>query len=141
MNNGKKAVLWALMAVVIAAVGMSPAHAQSNSISVDVPFDFAVGTQTLGAGNYLVQRQGGFLSLRGTDGQSIYVLPLTEGSFGTEEDGAHLVFARYGNEAFLNEIVFLGGKNYDLPRGSKEQELISAAGSHEKAIRYAQLGR
>jgi hypothetical protein len=141
MKNVKKFVLLALMAVMVAALGTIPAHAQSNSISVAVPFNFAVGTQTLSAGTYVVQRQGEFLSLRGPDGQAVYVLPLTEGSFGTEANGAHLVFTRYGDETFLNEVVFSGGRNYDLPRSSKEQELISAAGSHEKTVRYAQVGQ
>src|SRR5689334_11747390 len=100
MNNVKRSVLLALLAGIIAALGMVSAHAQSTSISVDVPFEFAVGTQTLSAGKYVVQRQEGFLSLRGVSGQSVYVLPLTEGTFQSEENESHLVFTRYGDEAF-----------------------------------------
>lgn len=140
MQNVKKFVLLGCMAVMVAALAVVPARAQSASVSVNIPFDFVLAKQTLNAGTYVVERQGTFLSFRGPNGRSVYALPFA-GSRNAKNGESYLVFTRYGNEAFLNSVVFSEDKNYDLPPSSREKELISSARSHQEAIRYAQSGQ
>lgn len=55
-----------------------PVQAQSEGMSVRIPFDFNVGDKRLPAGTYVVERRGEALSLKG-QGRSHHPRPLERG--------------------------------------------------------------
>lgn len=73
---------------------------------VNIPFDFVAGTANLKAGTYTVTRNSGnALKIRSTDGKNTVLIqaPLTIGARDFKS-GERLVFNRYGNEYFLNQV-------------------------------------
>ncbi|HKF04064.1 MAG TPA: hypothetical protein VKB49_17215 [Candidatus Sulfotelmatobacter sp.] len=140
MQSVKKAVLLMFLAAMFAALGAVSARAQEATVSVNVPFDFIVDQHALSAGKYDVQKQGAFVSLRGSDGKSVYAL-LFPGSSKRQDATPHLVFTRHGDEAFLDKIVFSVGRDFDLPHSNREKELIAAAPVSDHVIKMSQSGQ
>jgi hypothetical protein len=139
MKNLKKVVLLMLVAMFGAALAIAPAQAQATRVSVNVPFDFVVGKATMKAGTYRIEKQGSFVSFASPDGQTGYALLLPGG--GVQRNGeSYLVFTRYEGVSFLNKIVFSVDHNYELPRSSRQKELMSKITSGQEvalAIRPA----
>jgi hypothetical protein len=134
MQTVKKTVVLLFIAVFGAMLANVPAGAQEPSLSVNVPFDFVVGQNTLGAGAYRVERQGDFLSIRGDQGRTLYVLLLAGGAAKEQTGSPYLVFTRTGGEAFLSSVVFSEDRAYDLPQSGKERELNSKATREQVAV-------
>ena len=42
------------------------------------------------------------------------------------------MFTRYGNESFLNKIVFSSDQSYAVPRSNREKEIIARGVSGEE---------
>jgi len=141
MQDVRKSVLLLFVAAMVAAMGIVPAHAQEASVSVNIPFDFVLGKQHLSMGKYTVQKQGAFASFRGPDGRSVYAMLLAGGSAAKLNGEPRLVFTRYGNESFLNHVVFSADRNYSLPRNSREKKLRSVGTTREQAVRITQPGQ
>jgi len=122
-----KPMLFAVITALSVALTIVPAHAQSGSrVLANIPFEFSVGNTTLKAGGYTVELlQSGIIAFRSED-ETEHQLAL---SFQVDSDKqsqeAHLVFIRYGSEAFL-ERVFLSGNEacHALPKSNRERELI-----------------
>ncbi len=87
------------------AVSAFGAHI-SGVLKADIPFDFMVNGKTLQAGTYKVQQgsSDSTLLIRGVDGKNAAVSITMNGVQAKGETKAKLVFNRYGNEYFLNEI-------------------------------------
>lgn len=127
MKSIKKYVLWVFMAAVGALLADAPAHAQGNRVAVNIPFDFQAGTVVYKAGSYRIERSSGslFLTLTSADGRTHYAFLSPADNIEKGNGEPYLVFTRYGEEAFLNKIVFSSGVDYDVPRSSREKEVLS----------------
>lgn len=131
MNSLKKSVLFVLSAVFVASLSLVPAHAQG--ISADVPFTFTLGKATMPAGSYRVERSGSFFVLSSlADGTTKYELLVPGGQAQEREGKPYLVFNRYGSETFLTRVVFSSTENYNLPRTSREKEIMARLSSGDE---------
>ena len=127
-----KSVLFAVMIVLGVALTMVPAHAQSRSrVLANIPFDFSVGDTTLKAGSYTVEQlQSGILAISSNDGTEYQFALTLQGDSGNYSQEPHLVFIRYGSEAFLKRVFLVGNEDYhELLRSSREKELIKTQAS------------
>jgi hypothetical protein len=133
MKSQKKLGLFVVMAMLGAMAAIVPAHAQSESrVSVNIPFDFVVGNSALKAGAYRIETmESGVLALSSDDGRKRFALIATDGNAASRNGEPYVVFTRYGNEAFLDKVVFSSDSSYDLVLTSREKEFISAAASGE----------
>lgn len=122
-----KSMLLAVLTVVGVALTIEPAHAQSGSrVSANIPFDFSVGNTTLKAGSYKVERlESGILAFSSEDGREHKFALTFPGDSDRESQEPHLVFSRYGSEAFLKKVVLSSDVDCDeLPESSRERKLI-----------------
>jgi len=132
MQNLRKYVLFAFMAVFVASLAIAPAHAQGR-LEANVPFDFVLGQTTLKADTYRIETQGSFVALMDAEGRARYSMYLPGSDAADHHNGVpYLVFTRYGTETFLSRIVFSTNRTYDLPRSSKEKELAARLNSGEQ---------
>lgn len=122
-----KPMLFAVITVLGVALTIVPAHAQSGSrVIADIPFDFSVGNTTLKAGNYTIEQlKSGLLALSSSDDKErAFVLTLPDDS-DKQSPEPHLVFIRYGSEAFLKGVFLSDNEvGHELPESSRERELI-----------------
>ena len=122
-----KSMLFAVMTVLGVALTIVPAHAQTGSrVLANIPFDFSVGNTTLKAGSYTVEQlQSGILAFSSNDGKEHQFALTVPGNSGNQDQAPHLLFTRYGSEAFLNRVFFAGNEDYhELLRSSRERDLI-----------------
>lgn len=126
------------------AVLVAPAHAHSGSrVRVDIPFDYSVQNTLLKAGTYRVEElQSGILVFSGNDGQD-HQFALTVPERGANQGRQpKLVFARYGNETFLNKVFLSGSNEYrPLLPSSREKMLIRERTSDEELSLLVQPAR
>jgi hypothetical protein len=127
MQYQLKSMLFAVIAVLGVALTIVPAQAQSGSRALaDIPFEFSVGNTTLKAGSYTVEQlESGIIAFSSKDGkehQFALTFPSDSDKQSTEP---HLVFIRYGSEAFLKRVFLFGNEDcHELPESSRERELI-----------------
>src|SRR5262249_56446447 len=110
-------------------------HAQSsNRVVVDIPFDFSVGNTLLKAGNYRVEElHSGILVFNGNDGQDRQFALTVGDEAANQGNQPKLVFARYGDETFINTVfVSRGEGNRHLLQRSRERKLIKERTSGEE---------
>ncbi len=73
--------------------------------SVQVPFDFRVGSSHLSAGHYRVLHAGSHLVLlQKDDGKAQGMIPVTVSNVPSREPVSKLVFNRYGDQYFLSQM-------------------------------------
>lgn len=114
LAKGRLALVMVLAGAVLAILNVpTPALAQSTAMIVAIPFDFHVGAKTLPAGTYIVNRQGEAIKLSDSSGHSAFVISMAVPNPAAKLDN-QLVFNRYGNEAYLTEVRWLG---YTAGRG------------------------
>jgi hypothetical protein len=121
-----KPMLFAVITVLGTALTIVPAHAQSGSrVLANIPFDFSVGNTTLKAGSYTVEQlQSGIIAFSSEDEKEHQFALSFPGDSDKQNQEPHLVFIRYGSEAFLKR-VFSGNEDCrELPESSRERELI-----------------
>ena len=127
MQHLLKPVLFAVITVLGVALTIVPAHAQSGSrVLANIPFDFSIGNTTLEAGNYTVEQlQSGIIAFSSEDGKEHQFALTFPGDSDKQSQEPHLVFIRYGSEAFLKRVVFHGNEDcHELPESSRERDLI-----------------
>lgn len=123
------AVAVALLAGVVAA---SPCYAQANGVQGNVPFAFQVGSKTMPAGEYRVERlsipDGSILVIRCTDGSAAALAS----TFGVDakngESQPKLVFHKYGSSYFLSEVWTGDTRGRKLYKSDREKELVRETG-------------
>ena len=122
-----KPMLFAAITVVSVALTIVPAHAQSGSrVLANIPFDFVVENTTLKAGDYTIEQLQSGLIAFSSDDEKEHEFALTfPGESDQQSQEPHLVFVRYGSEAFLKRVVFYGNEDcHELPESSRERDLI-----------------
>ena len=127
----KKQVITVMaVAMFFAALAVASVRSQdAGTISVNIPFDFAVSGKTLSAGQYYLQQStnGVVTQIRRRDKTQGVYLPQTYPVQGSEiQAESKLVFNKYGNQYFLSQVWISGravGK--ELPKTSKERLLQS----------------
>jgi len=100
-----------------------------------IPFDFSAGGTQFQAGDYRVQipgEVGSFLLIARNGGDAKYTMLLPAHKEPLRNGEPYLVFHRYGTESFLTRVVFSDGQTYDLPRTSREKEILAGATSDEQ---------
>ncbi len=115
MKSGNLAVV---MLLLISVTTIQPA-AQVSAFQVAVPFPFVVGTQTLPAGSYVVQRylgkpkraeDTGVIVIK-ADKRHIYEVILTgsgEAPRAARADASRLIFTRFNGKQYLNWVCIAG---------------------------------
>ena len=128
--NTQKVYAIATVLITGALMLVPPAIAQSQHLTVTVPFDFYVATKLLPAGTYTVKpgSQGEAIQIAGRNGQTAFVL--TKALTRNPRPGSNRVaFRQYGDASFLVGIYWA-----DYPNGretvtsSMEQRLARNAG-------------
>ena len=117
--------------VILAATSLAACSlmAQSSSLRVTVPFDFAAGSSSFPAGEYLVQTSysPSAIVVRSADAKQNAIM-LSHGAQGTKPPGqAELVFKAYDGRYFLSQ-VWTGNAalGQELPASSAERREIAA---------------
>jgi len=126
MQYLSKSMLFAVITVLGVALTIVPAHAQSDSrVLANIPFDFSVGNTTLKAGSYTVEQlQSGIIAFSSEDGKEHQFALTLPGDSDRQSQEPHLVFIRYGSEAFLKRVFAGNEECRELPESSRERELI-----------------
>ena len=126
----KRLTMLSLVSMFTLCAAVASANAQlSNPIRAKIPFDFNVGEKKLPAGKYTFSRLSGFsdnsaLSVSGEDASAHVFQSTFEASVLTPKDDATLVFHRYGDQYFLEQI-FAGGEQEgrQLPESRSERTI------------------
>jgi len=111
-------------------------HAQNaGTISVNIPFGFAVDNKTLPAGDYYVRRsiEGArvVVQIRSTDNLRTVYVPIHPVSATEIQTDSKLVFNKYGDQYFLSQLWMSGRSNgEELARTSRERTLQREMAKH-----------
>ena len=123
-----------MMLSVLGMLATVSAHAQSGKqFTVTIPFDFSVGGKDLSAGQYRVgpatQTSGEGLVLRRTDGRAgVFVLSSRIQTEAAQQE-SKLVFRRYGNQYFLEEIWSQGDSTGNQVEESRAERKLEKDGA------------
>ena len=124
-------------ASVIGVLATLAVPAEALDLRAKVPFSFSVNQRTLSPGTYTVSTTGaGTVMLNGFGGGAI---SLTIALQDSKQEGAKLVFHRYGEQYVLRE-VWSGGNGRKLPEPKIERELIARNGVASFAIVVVPIG-
>lgn len=126
----KRALLMAVVMALTIVASTRVASAQELMV-VNIPFDFAVGTKTLPAGDYSVKDSPMLHTLLLIDRED----PAESAFLPTQAVDAHeiqseskLVFNRYGNRYFLSQVWSAGkSRGQQLSRSDREKEMAQVA--------------
>ena len=132
MQGLNKSVLLLLAGVVVSAFAIAPAHAQGSGAEFTIPFDFVMGQTKMEAGAYRIRTNGNFVATVSGSGKTSYSVLMIAGDAVSHKGLPYLRFTRYGKETFLDTIAFAGGTSYDLPRSSREKEVMARMSSGEQ---------
>jgi len=144
MQGLMKPMLFVVMTALGVALAIVPARAQSGRrVSADIPFDFSVGNTTLKAGSYTVEQlQSGIIAFSSSDEKQHQFALTVPGDSGNQRQEPHLVFTRYGSEAFLTRVFLSGNEGYhELLPSSRERELIENQASGDELSLLIQAAR
>ena len=122
-----KPMLFAVLTALGVALAIMPAHAQSGRrVLANIPFDFSIGNTTLKAGSYTVEQLESGITAFSSDDAGQHQFALTfPGESDKQNQEPHLIFIRYGNEAFLKRVFLSGNEDcQELPESSRERKLI-----------------
>jgi len=123
----KKHILPILAIVGIAVMLVAnPASADSGTeLRASIPFDFTVGKTLMPAGQYTVRTDhigSGVLCIEARDGGRPVMIMTNTAYAAHSKNESSLVFQRYGNQYFLNEIVSsASGLSVELPTSKAEK--------------------
>ncbi len=116
----KRTTVLAYLAATLISMGSACAHAQTPRFTV--PFDFTVGNQVLPAGTYQVSyATQNTILIRSKDGRFHAVT--TTLADDKESYGGELIFAKYGNQYFLHEVLCSDvAMNVEIPKSRLEKQ-------------------
>lgn len=115
----------AIASLSIASLALS-AGASAQQLKANIPFDFTVGNTTMPAGEYTISSSvRDFVDLRNAD----RTLMATVGGIHSYDEaksksGGELVFARYGDQYFLDSVLCpsVGALNLDITKSKAEKK-------------------
>ena len=125
MRSLRKSSLLILIIVFGATLAIVPAQAQSVShVSVNIPFEFSVGNNLLKAGNYRIEiLSSRVLAFDSSDGQQHQFVLAIPGDAIRPGGQPRLVFVRYGDKAFLHQVIS-ADDDYAFVPSKQEKKLI-----------------
>jgi hypothetical protein len=108
-------------------LAVSAAQAQEMRVKANIPFDFAVGTQILPAGEYTLVTEGSSsdaVGIRSDDSKSA-ILSLTQAcSSSRRSDKTKLVFHTLAGRYFLSQVWMQGNdRGQEIPQSKAEVQL------------------
>jgi hypothetical protein len=126
----KKLTMLSLVSMFTLCAAVATANAQlSIPIRAKIPFDFNVGDKKLPAGEYTFSRLSGFsdsrtISVTSADARTRVFQSTFEASLLTAKNESTLIFHRYGDQYFLEQI-FLGGEQEgtQVPESRSERNI------------------
>jgi hypothetical protein len=145
----KRAITIMAVVVFFATLAVTSVRAQNaGTISVSIPFDFAVAGKALPAGEYNVRRsiEGNreLTAIRNREKTEAVYLPQTHPVQTSEvQSESKLVFNKYGSQYYLSQ-VWISGRTVgqELSKTAKERGLQrEMAGTHRKAESVAIAGK
>jgi hypothetical protein len=107
------------------------AQAQTVTFKASVPFPFVVGTQTLPAGNYQIQRlmgkpsetdRIGIIVLRSTEGRAYRAVVTNLVQSSDEDSRSMLTFSHRDGQHYLSSVSIAGEKPHQIPNAPQELE-------------------
>lgn len=116
-----------IVAVAFTAAVVSANAQSSDKLSAVIPFDFAVGNQTMASGEYSVRsitRDGEGLVIRSDDTGKSAIRLSNSIAPKRNKTQARLVFHRYGQRYFLAEVWAGGDSTGRKLRESREERAI-----------------
>jgi hypothetical protein len=117
-----------------------PAAAQTQSVTVNIPFDFSANDQNVPAGTYRISLQTPrYLSFVDTQFTKTQYLMLVQPTWEqNSKDWGHLIFRRYGDSNYLYQVWMPGqGAGRQFVRSRTEQETLR--GPKSSSLAHVQL--
>ena len=116
----KRITAFAFLTAALISMGSACAHAQTPRFTV--PFDFTVGNQVLPAGTYQVSYATQNVILIQSKGGRFHAMTTTLAD-DKESYGGELIFAKYGNQYFLHEVLCADvAMNVEIPKSRLEKQ-------------------
>jgi len=130
-----------LFAAALALVVTTVASAQTTKVKVTVPFSFIVNRANLPAGQYLLQSvdvEGKVLQIRNMETNSSNLVIFHSCVSLASVKQTKLVFNRYGEQYFLNQIWVEGNNaGHELSPSPREKEVAKDFSKHEVVLMAA----
>jgi len=133
--------------LVLAAVSVNAQRLSDDSISVNIPFDFAFGETKLPAGNYTLRRivlpsSYDRVVIQSADGSGDSHTGMTRPNRTSEAPKqSNIVFNRYGDQYFLSQLWIAGsdtGRDLFQSRNERnlamESKLTRSKSEHQKVV-------
>jgi hypothetical protein len=112
----------AFLTAALISTGSIRAHAQE--VRFNVPFDFIVGNQVLPAGTYGVSHASENAILIETPDRRFHTMTPTFADDRQSYGVGKLIFAKYGNQYFLREVLCSGlSMNMEIPKSTLEKQV------------------
>ena len=117
-------------------------HAQQNTVSATVPFNFVVGDRAYPAGDYLFKNKDAVLMITNAEQAKSEVILSRSCASSTPSAGTKLVFDRMGGYYFLRQIWVAGDyRGRELSRSRTEVRLAKNRDKAESVIVAANISR
>lgn len=141
MKRARLSIISGLSFLFVLTAATAQAQGTAQSTKVSVPFSFAVGSERLPAGDYVISENRNTLVIRSTNGDaSVAVLPARTVGSGREAVSSRLIFSRYGSDYYLSQIWLPGqGLGHELKVRVSEPEV--AKNSRERSTAIVVAGR
>lgn len=119
----------------------APLPAQTMLLKANIPFEFVTGTQTLPAGDYVIDEgaaQGAVRVRNQSTGDASVVLSSSAEEWVRTNPGARLIFNRYGNQYFLSQVWDGHAAGREIPKSKAERALLAESRAPETMVILAQ---
>ena len=98
----------------------------SRTLVADIPFSFTSGSEIMPAGKYkIIELPQHMIQLRSEDLKHVRYMPAMTVQTFRIADRSKLIFHRYGDQYFLNQVWAAGSMEHvEVRRGPAEQEML-----------------
>ncbi len=120
-----KRILSVLAVLVLCAA--APLALAQGKASANIPFEFSVAGKAMPAGNYEISKPSQFTILVQNRDNHEAAIATTISAEEVARGEGRLVFHKYGDTYFLNEVWSAGGAGKQLPTSKLEKEMMAAA--------------
>ena len=124
---GSSLIACALTIGSLASTQYASAQSGTPLAKVNIPFAFQMGTQTLPAGMYRIDRESGHLVLLRGPGQAAGFVDMHDAIRFRAAAHGTIVFDRYGDKYYLHQIWTAGSTDgLECPKSRAEKESLQA---------------